>query len=144
MKSLPYRERVLPHLGTFLLPLLLAIMFFAMFLPINELLALSVGAIAAAVLGAVLIAKAPVIFYNGETLRVGRASIRREHLGKVEALDPEESFAAKGHLLDARAYTCFQSSLRTLVRVEITDPEDPTPYWLFTTRHAKELVSLLA
>jgi hypothetical protein len=29
------------------------------------------------------------------------------------------------------------------VRVELTDPEDPTPYWLFSTRRPQRVAELL-
>jgi hypothetical protein len=30
-----------------------------------------------------------------------------------------------------------------MVRVELRDPADPTPYWLFSVRSAEELAALL-
>jgi hypothetical protein len=30
-----------------------------------------------------------------------------------------------------------------VVRVQVTDPADPTPYWVFSTRHPEKVASLL-
>ena len=40
---------------------------------------------------------------------------------------------------DARAYLLLRPYLKRAVRVEITDPADPTPYWLVSTRHPDRL-----
>jgi hypothetical protein len=42
-----------------------------------------------------------------------------------------------GRDADARAYLLLRPYLKRAVRVEITDPADPTPYWLVSTRHPK-------
>lgn len=93
---------------------------------------------------AILLFKAPQIRVSPEFVAVGRAQISREYVGKVAAVSSEQSFAERGHLLDANAFTSIQGSIKTMVKVEITDPQDPTPYWLFTTRHPEELVSALS
>jgi hypothetical protein len=33
--------------------------------------------------------------------------------------------------------------IRSLVRVELTDPDDPTPYWIFSVRHPEQLLTAL-
>ena len=33
--------------------------------------------------------------------------------------------------------------VKTAVRVELTDPADPTPYWLLSSRHPQALASAL-
>jgi hypothetical protein len=73
-------------------------------------------------------------------LRAGRARIEGVHLGAVAALDPEETRRVAGPEADARAYLLLRPYLKRAVRVEITDPADPTPYWLVSSRHPDELV----
>jgi hypothetical protein len=80
---------------------------------------------------------------DGE-LRAGRAHIAGTHLGAVEALDPEQTRRVAGAEADARAYLVLRPYLRRAVRVAITDPADPTPYWLVCTRHPDELAAALA
>ncbi len=40
---------------------------------------------------------------------------------------------------DARAYLLLRPYLKRAVRVEITDPADPAPYWLVSSRRPEEL-----
>lgn len=79
---------------------------------------------------------------DGE-FRAGRAHIPTSYVGRAEALDAEETRRTAGVDADARAYLLLRPYLKRSVRVEITDPGDPTPYWLVCTRHPSRLVSAL-
>jgi hypothetical protein len=84
---------------------------------------------------------------QGGWFRAGRARIEGVHLGTVSALDPEETHRVAGPEADARAYLLLRPYLKRAVRVEITDPADPTPYWLVSSRrpeHLAEAVRALA
>lgn len=78
------------------------------------------------------------------TLRAGRARIEARHLGAAEALDAEQTHRAAGVEADARAYLLLRPYLKRSVRVAITDPADPAPYWLLSTRRPEGLVEALA
>jgi hypothetical protein len=71
--------------------------------------------------------------------RAGRARIEAVHLGSVDALDAEETRRVAGPEADARAYLLLRPYLKRAVRVEITDPADPTPYWLVSSRDPDRL-----
>ena len=71
--------------------------------------------------------------------RAGRARIEGVHLGRVSALDPEETRRVAGPEADARAYLLLRPYLKRAVRVEIADPDDPAPYWLVSSRNPEEL-----
>ena len=43
--------------------------------------------------------------------------------------------------LDARAYLCIRGWIPTGIRVAVADPQDPTPYWLVSTRRPEELLT---
>jgi hypothetical protein len=73
----------------------------------------------------------------------GRARIALHHLGAAEALDAEATRRVAGVEADARAYLLLRPYLKRAVRVEVTDPADPAPYWLVATRHADALVRAL-
>lgn len=75
--------------------------------------------------------------------RAGRARIGSEHLGAAEALDAERTRRVSGPEADARAYLLLRPYLKRAVRVEITDPADPAPYWLVSSRHPEELAEAL-
>jgi hypothetical protein len=74
-------------------------------------------------------------------LRAGRARIEAAYVGEVTALDAEETRRVAGPEADARAYLLLRPYLKRAVRVEITDPADPAPYWLLSTRHPDELAT---
>jgi hypothetical protein len=44
---------------------------------------------------------------------------------------------------DARAYLLLRPYLKRAVRIEITDPADPAPYWLLSTRRPDQLAGVL-
>ena len=76
--------------------------------------------------------------------RAGRASIPVVHLGTATALDQEATRRVSGVEADARAYLLLRPYLKRSVRVEVTDPADPAPYWLVSTRRPEQLVAALA
>ena len=83
------------------------------------------------------------VVVEGGTVRAGRAHISTEHVGAVTPLDAEQTRSTAGRDADARAYLVLRPYLKRAVRVEITDPADPTPYWLVATRHPAELAAAL-
>jgi hypothetical protein len=76
-------------------------------------------------------------------LTAGRARIPVAHVGAVDALDAAGTRLLAGREADARAYLLIRPYLRRSVRVDITDPADPTPYWLLGTRHPDRLAAAL-
>jgi hypothetical protein len=100
----------------------------------------AVTAVCVLLLAALLLGygSARVQVVDGE-LRVGRARIEARHLGRVEALDAEQTRRVAGREADARAFLLLRPYLARAVKVEITDPADPAPYWLVSTRHPDQL-----
>ena len=78
-----------------------------------------------------------------QKLRAGRATIDRAYLGKAEPLTGEDARNAFGRDCDPAAYLVLRSYLPGAVRVEITDPHDPAPYWLIATRNPERLAAAL-
>nr|WP_221634143.1 DUF3093 domain-containing protein [Nocardioides luti] len=76
--------------------------------------------------------------------RAGRAHIETRHLGPAVALDAEATRRTAGQEADARAYLLLRPYLKRAVRVPITDPADPAPYWLVSSRRPDELARALA
>jgi hypothetical protein len=75
--------------------------------------------------------------------RAGRARIETSYVGEVAALDAEEARRVAGPAADARAYLLLRPYLKRAVKVQITDPADPTPYWLVSSRHPEALAGAL-
>jgi Protein of unknown function (DUF3093) len=111
-------------------------------LPALAATAVTVVALGLLVLGFMSYGAARVAVEDG-WFRAGRARIAMQHLGAVEALDAEATRRTAGVDADARAYLLLRPYLKRAVKVEITDPTDPAPYWLVSTRHADALVRAL-
>jgi energy-coupling factor transporter transmembrane protein EcfT len=77
-------------------------------------------------------------------LRAGHARIEAAYLGAAVALDSEATRRTAGVDADARAYLVLRPYLKRAVKVHISDPADPAPYWLLSTRHPEGLASALA
>ena len=77
------------------------------------------------------------------SLRAGRAAIPLALLGEALVLDPEAARLVAGRDADARAYLLLRPYLRRAVQVTVTDPADPAPYWLLSTRRPERLVAAL-
>ncbi|MEV6081439.1 DUF3093 domain-containing protein [Streptomyces sp. NPDC052069] len=76
-------------------------------------------------------------------LVAGDARIPLLALGEPEVLDAEEARAWRSHKADARAFMLLRSYVPTAVRVEVTDPSDPTPYVYLSTRDPQGLAAAL-
>ncbi|MFD6793540.1 MULTISPECIES: DUF3093 domain-containing protein [Prauserella salsuginis group] len=76
-------------------------------------------------------------------LWVGDAHLPLRHVGAVEVIGKGARRRTLGPELDPAAFVVNRGWVPTLVRVEVTDPDDPTPYWLFSTRHPERVAALL-
>lgn len=78
-----------------------------------------------------------------DTLVAGEARIPVKALGEPEVLDAEEARAWRLHKADPRAFMLLRAYIPTAVKVEITDPADPTPYAYLSTRDPEALKAAL-
>lgn len=139
-----FRERVLPSwwvyaiVAGFILPSA-----FIIFLPVNP----SWGVIVAIVLflgiAAALTLAAPVLEVTSGRFRAGRAVIPVDALGAATPLDAAAAKLALGTEFDAAAYHLTVPWVRSLVRVEVVDPDDPTTAWVVSTRKSEALIAAL-
>lgn len=83
------------------------------------------------------------ISVEGEVLRAGRAHISTEHVGAVTPLDADAMRLQAGRDADARAYLLLRPYLKRGVKVDLTDPGDPAPYWLISSRRPERLAAAL-
>lgn len=79
----------------------------------------------------------------GGELRVGDAHVPLDLLGDVEVFTAKTKRKAMGPHLDPAAFVAHRGWVGPMVKVALVDPEDPTPYWLFSARKAEELARLL-
>ncbi|MGP3947749.1 DUF3093 domain-containing protein [Streptomyces sp. 7N604] len=102
-------------------------------------------------IGGVALAAVAVSSYGSARIRVvagslvaGGARIPVEALGEAEVLDADEAAAWRTYKADPRAYLLLRSYIPTALRVEVTDPADPTPYVYLSTRDPEGLAAALA
>ncbi|SFB45500.1 Protein of unknown function [Amycolatopsis marina] len=81
---------------------------------------------------------------SGETeLRAGEARLPVRFTGEVEVIGKDRKRKALGPELDPAAFVLHRGWVGPLVRVELTDPADPTPYWLVSSRRPEALAEAL-
>lgn len=79
-----------------------------------------------------------------ESFRADRAVLPARWIGRVAPLDRDQAFRARTVDADARAHLVLRTwASAVAVVVEVTDPDDPHPYWLVTTRRPGELAAAL-
>lgn len=139
-----YRERLTPGVGLWFGALGLGIASFMVGAPIKIWVGIVAGIIMMILMLVILYASAPTIEITRRWVRFGRAQIEREFVGKAEAFRGEDARVVAGPALDGRAYMCFRGWIQPKVRIQITDPADPTPYWLASSRQPEKIVEALA
>ncbi|MFD9221074.1 DUF3093 domain-containing protein [Streptomyces sp. NPDC060064] len=140
-----YEERLTAPRSWWLITALVGVAGGLILLPLGP-LALLGGLIAATAVAAVVVSS-----YGSVRIRVvagslvaGDARIPLSALGEAEALDAEEARAWRSYKADTRAFMLLRSYVPTALRVEVTDPDDPTPYLYLSTRDPKALAAALA
>lgn len=139
-----YTERLwLGPLG-WLLVVLFGIVLGVAVLPVNDTLGLVVAVLGVA--GGVLVAVLTTtrVEVDRGTLRAGAARIPARLVGPATVLEGEALRTELGPALDARAYLCLRGWVHRAVRIELHDPQDPTPYWVVSTRRPDRLVAALS
>jgi hypothetical protein len=138
-----YRERLWPSAWVFVATALVIPASLLVFLPISPIAGVVSAVVMYGAIVVVLLATSPVIEVTDGMLRVGRAQIERSYVGAVTAHRGADATAERGVRLDARAYLLLRGWVDGVVRIEITDDADPTPYWLVSTNRPDELVAAL-
>ena len=140
----PYDERLTVPRSWWILAIGVGVAMALILFPFGP-LALLVGLV-----GGAALAMAAVSSYGSARIRVvadslvaGKARIPVAALGEATVLDPEQTVAWRSHKADPRAFMLLRSYVPTALKVEITDPADPTPYVYLSTRSPQRLAAAL-
>ncbi|WP_459547102.1 DUF3093 domain-containing protein [Nocardia sp. X0981] len=76
-------------------------------------------------------------------LRVDRAHLPVSFVARATVVPKSAKSAALGRQLDPAAYVQHRPWVPTMVLLVLDDPEDPTPYWLISTRRPGEVLAAL-
>ena len=82
-------------------------------------------------------------YIQGNFLYVNEAKIELNFLENAQALNQSEFKRIIGVDADPAAFLAINFWTKTGVKVEVNDKNDPTPYWLISSKRAKELAALL-
>ena len=138
-----YQERVRPNLGTFVAVFALLPAVTLVSEPFDFRVGVVLGSLLVLAIWAALFFLAPVIRVGKTTLTVGRARIPRNLLGKIDVIEKDQIFLERGPKLDPAAYKVFQGTVKTALKVAVKDINDPTPYWIISTRKPAQLATVL-
>lgn len=134
-----YREWQIPNYASFLANLLVLPSIWLMVAPISGQLSFAVAFTATLVSIVIRLTFSKRIVLTRDQLLIGKARIPRSAIGSAESIALSNQFHEKGPGLDARAFLALRS-LPGLVKIELTDPSDPTPYLLVSTRRPEKFV----
>lgn len=76
-------------------------------------------------------------------LWVGPAHLPMSVVSRRAEVPRSAKSAALGRQLDPAAYVVHRAWVGPLVLLVLDDPEDPTPYWLISTRHPDRVLAAL-
>ncbi|MFG2516174.1 DUF3093 domain-containing protein [Streptomyces sp. NPDC048584] len=144
LSATPYEERLTAPRSWWLISFLVGVSLALILLPFGTLPML--GGLACGTAAAAVLASA----YGSVRIRVvgghliaGEAKIPVSALGEPEILDEEEARAWRTHKADPRCFMLLRAYIPGALRIDITDPEDPTPYVFLSTRTPQRLAEAL-
>jgi hypothetical protein len=83
------------------------------------------------------------ILVNQNELRIDKAHIDLQYLGKVTVLDSDAMRLLRTRDADPAAFLAIKFWASKGIKIEVTDPRDPTPYWLITSKRGEKLAAFL-
>ncbi|MFI6207632.1 DUF3093 domain-containing protein [Streptomyces sp. NPDC051041] len=144
LSAAPYEERLTAPRSWWIVSFLAGVSLGLILLPFGTLPMLGGLAGGAAAAAVVVSSYGSVrIRVVGDSLIAGDARIPVTALGEARALDAEEARAWRTHKADTRAFLLLRAYIPTALRVEVTDPDDPTPYLYLSTREPERLAQAL-
>jgi hypothetical protein len=142
-ESTYFEKSKLPIIIWFLYALMCASIYLAIWAPLGV-----IPALVAAVLsggGLIIISQKmqTTIYIKNNFLYANRAKIDLKFVKKATALAKDEFKDLNGAGADPAAFLATNFWTNTGVKVELKDKNDPTPYWLISTKRAEELAKKL-
>jgi hypothetical protein len=138
-----YRERLWASPWVFISTALVIPASLLVFLPINPIAGPVVAVVLYLAVVVMLAIGSPTIQVTDTSLVAGRARLPLAFVGDVVAYRDAKATEQRGPKLDARAWLMIRGWISPVVTVQITDPDDPTPYWVLSTRNPDALVAAI-
>lgn len=83
------------------------------------------------------------VWVSGNELYAHKAHLPIAMIARAAVIPASAKSAAMGRQLDPAAFLVHKFWVKTMVLLVLDDPDDPTPYWLVSTRHPEKLVAAL-
>lgn len=138
-----FRERLWPSPVAFVSTILVIPAATIVFLPIAPAAGAPIGVVLYGAIVALFLVSTPTLEVDDHEFRAGKARLPRTVVAEVSAHREKDATLERGQLLDARAWLLIRGWISPVVKVRLNDPDDPTPYWLISTRHPDQLVAAL-
>lgn len=144
LSTAPYEERLTAPRSWWVVSFLIGVSFALILLPFGTLPLLGglVGGTASAAVVASSYGSVRIRVVGG-SLIAGEAKVPVTALGETEILEPEEARAWRTYKADTRAFLLLRAYIPRALKVEVTDPEDPTPYLYLSTREPERLAEAI-
>lgn len=139
-----FRERLWPNVWIWVIAAGISGAGILVFAPISMAAGYTAAGVLFTIMAVLLVLSTPTILVTSDALTVGRATIERRHVGEVAAFRGKDATAQRGTRLNALAYLCIRGWIDPVVRIEVTDPSDRTPYWLTSSKRPEELTAALS
>ena len=78
-----------------------------------------------------------------ENIRAGRINVPLSALGEAFGLEGDQMKTERGPSLSPAAQFVIRGDIKFMVKVRVTDPNDPTAYLLISTRNPSGLASAI-
>jgi hypothetical protein len=144
LSASPYEERLTAPRSWWLMCLMVGVAMALVLLPFGTLPLLG-GLVGGTAVSAVVASSYGSIRIRvvGDSLIAGEAKIPVAALGDAEVLDEEEARAWRTYKANPRAFMLLRAYIPTALKVEVTDPADPTPYLYLSTREPERLATAI-
>lgn len=139
-----YRERLWPSAWVFISTALVVPASLLVFLPINAVAGVVVAIVLYAGTVVILIVASPTIVVTKTEVVAGRARLPIGFSGDAEVFRAAEATLERGQRLDARAWLVIRGWVSPVVKLPVTDPADPAPYWLISSRRPEQMAKAVA
>lgn len=139
-----YRERLWASPLVFISTALVIPAGLVVFLPINPTAGVIVAVLLYLAVVIALVIGSPVLQVTDTELIAGRATIPLAFVGDLTPYRGDAATLARGRQLDARAWLLIRGWVSPVAKIDVLDPEDPTPYWLVSTRKPEALIKAIS
>ncbi|GAB3130466.1 DUF3093 domain-containing protein [Glaciibacter psychrotolerans] len=138
-----FREKLWPSPWVFIATALVIPACILVFVPISLLAGIITAIVFYGAIVLILVLTSPTVEVKDGILSAGHARISAEMLGEALPFEGEDARAERSTRMDMRAWLLIRGWIAPVVRIPITDANDPAPYWIVSTRYPQKLAAAI-